>query len=198
MHILQAGSFRMLYEDGFLRYLESGESEILRRIYFALRDENWATIALVISNEQIQSDDRSFEIAYDADNVEHGGKIFHWHVRITGTSDGEVNFVIDGTCLKKFRKNRAGFCVLHPLDGVRNAEVGITDTEGVLHASRFPDLIAANNPFKRIRKMSWSHQKDITRLNLRAMFLKQRTREIGEMDHLKHFVHHSNSPSLLT
>lgn len=156
MRILQAGPCRMLYEDGFLRYLESGSSEILRRIYFALRDENWGTIPLVISNEQIRSDEHSFDISYDAENVEGGNTIFQWHVRITGTSDGQVNFVIDGNCLKKFRKNRAGFCVLHPLDGVRNAQVVITDTKDVRHTARFPDLIAAANPFKQIKKMEWT------------------------------------------
>ena len=40
---LQAGSLNIFYENGFLRQIKQNGTEIVRMIYFALRDHNWGT-----------------------------------------------------------------------------------------------------------------------------------------------------------
>ena len=41
---LRAGPLSLIYEAGDLRYIKWGGREIVRRIYVAVRDRNWATI----------------------------------------------------------------------------------------------------------------------------------------------------------
>ena len=49
---LRAGPLRMVFEGGDLRYIMLGEREIIRRIYAAVRDRNWATVPSEISDLQ--------------------------------------------------------------------------------------------------------------------------------------------------
>ena len=41
---LRTGPLRMIFEQGDLRYVRLGDREILRRVYVAIRDRNWATV----------------------------------------------------------------------------------------------------------------------------------------------------------
>src|SRR5689334_8262477 len=40
---LRAGPVRVKLADGQLRYIRVGDKEIIRRIYFAVRDDHWRT-----------------------------------------------------------------------------------------------------------------------------------------------------------
>src|SRR5947209_744565 len=40
---LRAGPITLKFQDGELRYLRVGEKEIIRRIYFGVRDDQWNT-----------------------------------------------------------------------------------------------------------------------------------------------------------
>jgi len=50
---LKAGKLDLFYEKGFLRYIRSGNFEILRLINHAVRDHNWGTVPLQIFEERI-------------------------------------------------------------------------------------------------------------------------------------------------
>src|SRR5215207_10244193 len=63
---LKAGSVKCVYEEGTLRYIKTGPSEILRMIYVAVRDRNWVTIPYKIEEEEIKMDGHSFSIYYTA------------------------------------------------------------------------------------------------------------------------------------
>ena len=65
MNKLQAGPLSVRYDYGFLRRITYGETEVLRMIYFALRDHNWNTIDLHIENENITINENNFQITYD-------------------------------------------------------------------------------------------------------------------------------------
>jgi len=41
---LKAGELQCLYETGKLRYIRRGETELIRMIYGAVRDDNWGTL----------------------------------------------------------------------------------------------------------------------------------------------------------
>jgi len=41
---LKAGDLSVLYENGTLRYISAGGSELFRMIYPAIRDREWLTI----------------------------------------------------------------------------------------------------------------------------------------------------------
>src|ERR1051326_7054715 len=65
---LRAGPLSLIYEEGDLRYIRLGEHEILRRVYVAVRDRNWGTVAPVLSNVRINAETDSFQIGFDARN----------------------------------------------------------------------------------------------------------------------------------
>jgi len=154
--MLSAGSFQVLYQNGFLRYISLQEHEILRMIYFAFRDENWATLPLEIRNQKLEAEADRFMISYDgfnrnAENVE----VFKWNAVIHGSKDGTITFEISGEALIDIKKNRAGFCILHPVKGSAGQPVQITHPDGKSESGQFPVFVSPDNPFKEIRQMKW-------------------------------------------
>ncbi len=137
---LRAGPLSLVYEYGDLRYVKFGERELLRRIYVAVRDHNWDTIHPVISGLEMQINDASFAIAYTARH-QQGDVDFLWRANISGADDGSIEFCMDGEALSTFRRNRIGFCVLHPMS-CAGEKVTIEHTDGSREESRFPIQIA--------------------------------------------------------
>jgi D-apionolactonase len=152
---LSAGPLTVLYQNGFLRYVRYGETEIVRMIYFALRDENWGTYPSIIENEKMDSYDNHFEINYDCFHERNSERIYHWKVKIAGSAAGEITFEIEGVALETILKNRAGICVLHPIKETAGMPCEIIHSDGSLLTSHFPQWIDPQNPFKNIRTMKW-------------------------------------------
>lgn len=164
--MLHAGAIELLYEDGFIRYLKAGHVEVLRMIYFALRDEHWNTIKPWIEDEHVVVNADSFQIRYRCLNKKDDRDILSWDVVIEGKSDSSVSFEIKGHVLEDLSKNRAGFCVLHPVgEHILGQPVEITHPNGNKTPFRFPVRIEAANPFKDIRNMRWFTGKTWFRLD---------------------------------
>lgn len=161
MRKLRAGPVHLLYEDGFLRRISIGQKEILRMIYFALRDRNWNTLPHHIENEKIIIDDDNFRISYDCFHTEGGVTIMEWKCLIAGRPDGSIVFDIAGVMKETFRKNRAGFCILHPLT-VAGQMCYINHPDGTTTSKEFPRDIAPDNPFKNIQSMKWAAGPEVT------------------------------------
>jgi hypothetical protein len=153
--LIHFGKLCLLYDNGFVRYIRTGEIEIVRNIYFALRDNNWTTAPFERTDERILVTPKNFEISYTAINVVEGKEVFRWHVKINGNDLGDVEFAIDGDCLLPYNRNRAGICVLHPIRDTRGKEVYITRPDGSMYKSSFPTTINPHQPFFDIQKMSW-------------------------------------------
>ena len=113
VHELRAGSLTALLDGIDLRYVRLGSLETVRRVYVALRDQNWNTIPGQYSISRIEQQPESFEVEFDAEHRSHDID-FAWHGTITGTSDGQIRYVMDGVARSDFRYNRIGFCILHP------------------------------------------------------------------------------------
>ena len=155
-HLIQAGALTAEYADGTLRYLKLGSTELLRMIYFALRDEQWGTVPLVITEQDIQTTAEGFTVHYRAQNQRQEKVIVDWECALTGSSDGSVEFRIRGTFRETFRSQRAGFCVLHPLQSTRGQSFTVTTPEGAEVTYRFPTHIAPHQPATNIRAMHWT------------------------------------------
>lgn len=152
---IHAGPIQAFYDKGFLRYIKAEGSEIVRMIYFALRDENWETLPIRIEKEKIQSESESFAIQYEAVNFSSHGDIFQWNCNIKGEKSGEITFEISGEALVDVKKNRAGFCILHPIKESINQPVEIHHPDNTRTNSIFPEYIAPEDPFKLIKSMRW-------------------------------------------
>ena len=137
---LRAGPLSTVFEAGDLRYIRFEDHEILRRVYVAIRDNNWDTILPQLSNIQIEREDDAFRITYDVEN-KHGEVDFFWKGTITGNVDGTITCSMDGEARSTFRRNRIGFCVLHPMS-CAGVPCRIEKIDGAVEESIYPIAIA--------------------------------------------------------
>ena len=110
---LRAGSFTAYLEGADLRDVRLGGVELVRRLYFALRDENWDTIPGTLENLSVDVREDSFQITFDSHH-RNRDLDFRWHGMIRGDGSTNISYTMSGTALSAFRYCRIGFCVLHP------------------------------------------------------------------------------------
>lgn len=152
---LRAGKFSVGYYNGSLRHIRYGDTEIIRNIYTALRDQNWRTYDHTIERESIERGDNHFEIDYDCFYQSEGKRIFEWNVKISGDEDGTISFEVNGKAVTDVLKNRAGICVLHPLNDTVGNECELLHPDGSHSKNIFPINISADNPFKDLSGFRW-------------------------------------------
>jgi hypothetical protein len=158
--MLRAGGLKLLYENGSIRYISAGDTELIRMTYSAVRDENWLTIEPEISDEIIKSGKDWFRITYHA-TYRQKDIDFEAEYKFTG-SDDEITCEFKGCANSTFMKNRIGFCVLHPVDSCKGKVCSIGHPDGSNTSSVFPVNIAPHQPFKNISRMNWSAGKDLS------------------------------------
>ncbi len=89
---LTAGELVLQYENGFLRWIKAEKDEVLRMIYFAVRDENWGTVPGKIINEQINQEENCFAITYEILFQQDEVKML-WKAMIEGNADNSISFI---------------------------------------------------------------------------------------------------------
>ena len=151
----RAGPVELDYENGDIRQLKVGPTEIIRRVYMAVRNHVWDTADCHILKENIKETDKSFEIGYSARYSYKGVEVYEAAVTISGTADGTVDYHVRGKALAEFSRNRIGICVHHPIRECVGRDVTITDPAGHASVSQFPQLISPHQPFLNIRQMHW-------------------------------------------
>ncbi|CAN5489032.1 hypothetical protein BH23BAC1_BH23BAC1_32000 [soil metagenome] len=151
---LNAGPLEVIYENGSLRYISLNGFEVVRMIYSAVRDHNWDTVEPEIKNEKVTDNGDNFFIEYDAE-YRQGEIHFLATYKISGSQEGNIDFEMEGNALSSFRKNRVGFCILHPIKECVGRVCEITEPDGEKYISKFPELISPHQPFKNIKAMRW-------------------------------------------
>lgn len=141
---LHAGPVAMDLEGIDLRFVEIDGVEIVRRLYMAVRDQNWGTPPPRVSDFVLDDGGDHFRVTFRAEHV--AGEVdFSWTGEIAGDRDGTITYSLDGEVRRPFRKNRIGFCLLHPMT-LAGDEVEIVTPEGVV-SSEFPETIMPDQPF---------------------------------------------------
>ncbi len=156
---LKAGQLELVYENGSIRWIRLGNSEIVRMIYSAVRDRNWGTIEPIIEEEITEIKPDSFDIrlrvAYHAHHIHF---VANYH--ISGESN-RIRFEMNGTAQTDFLKNRIGFCVLHPIRECAGKSAKVVHPDGSSSEFIFPECISANQPVKNVSSMSWEPKSGI-------------------------------------
>jgi hypothetical protein len=154
--VLQAGPLTMSFEpqSAFLRHIRLGDHEVVRAIYAAIRDENWATISpqIAIHEQEIKAD--SFRIAFDA-ICRRGHIDYLWKGSVTGDAAGRVRFTFEGEARSDFQRNRIGLCILHPIVECAGKPVTVEHSDGRAELGVFPGDIAPHQPFLDIKSISY-------------------------------------------
>ena len=151
--MLRAGPLTAELENGNLRYVRYRGVEVLRAIAFLVRDKNWATYGAALDNLKVGQGPDSFTVSYDA-LCRDAAQALRYCATITGRADGALSFAVEGEAVSDFVTNRAGFIVLHPLDGVAGAPVEVTHTDGAVERTTFPRLISPSQPIFDIRALA--------------------------------------------
>ena len=142
---LRAGPFSLVLEQGDIRYVRYGEAEVLRRVYLAVRDRNWRTPPLSVSNLEVTSEERSFRASY-LGRFQHQDIDFQAQVTIEGDDDGTLRFAFEGEALSIFQRNRLGICVLHPIETCAGRPFQARKTDGSSEFGTLPREISPHQP----------------------------------------------------
>ena len=148
---LRAGPLELLFgEEGDLRRIRLGGLEVVRRIYFAVRDRNWNTIPARITGLRLADSGDSFDVRFRA--VHESGEIgFEWQVHIRGAGDGVIRYEAGGRATTSFLRNRIGLCVHHPLRECAGLKVRIDGRE-----AEFPRMVSPHQVFQDFRRMRYT------------------------------------------
>mgnify|MGYP007080181028 CR=1 FL=1 len=151
------GPLSFLFADGQLLYLRIGDVEVLRRIYFAVRDERWVTVPSAVFDEEIEVSEDAIQLR--CLGVHESAEIcFQWRAEISvaRTPDGvNVKFSASGQPETDFLSNRIGLCVLHPIEGYRGRRATVVAVDGGRSEAVFPDDIAPHAPFSNVRELHY-------------------------------------------
>ncbi|HET6248262.1 MAG TPA: hypothetical protein VFE47_11235 [Tepidisphaeraceae bacterium] len=135
---LRAGPIRVKLEDGQLRYLYVGDKEIVRRIYFGVRDGNWGTALPTFTKMDVEKSEDHFTVSMAA-NCKMDAVDISWTGVIIGSADGKITFQATGTPNADFQSNRIGLCVLF---GVHSLAKQAFQTDGPIANTVFPVLVS--------------------------------------------------------
>lgn len=151
---LENGNLRCLWhpDESHLRHIQIGGVEILRGVYFAVRDANWGTVVPSVQ-------DTGFEKASDGWRL---WQDLHWRegpvdfegrleVKVLGTR--QMQFCFEGRALSDFDSNRIGFLILHPAE-CAGGSVAVEKSGGGVEGGIFPSDIAPWQPFSDIRAIT--------------------------------------------
>jgi D-apionolactonase len=152
---LRAGPLSLFFDPhtGWIRYLRAGRSEVLHGIYCAVRDTEWRTVLPRISglSADVQAD--SFTLAFNAECIAREVD-YLWHGTICGSSDGRVEFRMEGEARSFFFANRIGLCVLHPVSGCCGTPFTCLRTDDTQSAGEFPVAISPHQPVKDVASIA--------------------------------------------
>lgn len=157
---LKAGAINCLYESGNLRYIYAGNTELLRKIYGAVRNQHWDTIPFIIRDEKITVHENSFKISYTAIYGDEQ-PIYKSDFIIEGRPGNSISFSMKGTAIANFYRNRIGLCALQPIQKNAGKSMEVSRPDGSVYYPVLPELISPTLPVVAIRQLKWSPEKDV-------------------------------------
>ena len=155
---LTAGGLSCTFAAGEMRDVCWHGMEVVQRLYVAVRDHDWGTVPLVLDDVQIVRDREGFRVTFTATHHADTPEpiAFRWHGAFVGTADGTLTATMDGAAEITFRRNRIGWCVLHPPETCAGQPCTVTHPDGTTTDAPFPALIAPHQPFVDIRQMAYT------------------------------------------
>ncbi len=143
---LDAFGVTALIEDGALRCIRFRGREVVRLIDMPIRDADWGTCPVV--TESAGGSHRGFTRSFQTVDGAVAG-IFDVEVEAAGEGARLVAELVL-TPLRDTVVNRAGFVVLHPLEGVAGRPLEVRHSDGRREALCFPARIAPGQPVRDI------------------------------------------------
>ena len=151
--LLKAGPLTVELDAGNLRYIRHEGHEAIRAISYVVRDQFWGTFNPEIRDLEVEETADRFTVTYSA-SCSGDGQRFDYHARITGNADGTLRFDGIGTPETDFLTNRTGFVVLHGAAGTSGHPAEVSEVDGRVVETRFPEVIDPKQPIMNIRALT--------------------------------------------
>jgi len=147
------GPLSFLLEREGVRGLSWRGIEVVRAISAPLRDENWGTIRPQNIREEVDKTSSSFRVTRHAEFL--GGQLGTETV-FAFSADGTVVCTFALSAGADVRVNRAGFTILHPVNGIAGGGLRVRHGSGAGEEMEFPTYISPAQPIFDI--VGLSHQ----------------------------------------
>lgn len=153
MEELHAGPVRCRFADGELRYLKIGPTEIVRRVFFAVRSKTWDTPYPKFAKSKVTKTENSFLIELEAE-IERpmtgydSDAGYRWSGKIEGHADGTITFWASGEPSRDFVSNRIGLCILFGSPEASERPYQLVGADGAKRPGVFPKLVNAPLTFE--------------------------------------------------
>ena len=137
------GALAFAIDSVALRTLTWRGVEVVRAISWPVRDSNWITLPQEIKSEAFDEANGAAVYALEFTAVDG---LLECSLRIEAKAEGSVHAELEMKAVEDFRTNRAGFTVLHPVNGVAGEPLSIVHSDGRVEESAFPYLISPGQP----------------------------------------------------
>ena len=138
---LNAGPVRLKFANGQLRYLRVNGREVLRRVYFAVRDARWDTVPANFESIDVQSGAEEFTVKLRARCLNEIADV-DWNGRIEGRADGFITFDVEWEPRADLEYPRIGICVLYGAETLAGRDYELVHADGKTAQQSFPNLIS--------------------------------------------------------
>ncbi|NQT20605.1 MAG: PQQ-binding-like beta-propeller repeat protein [Planctomycetes bacterium] len=139
---LTAGPISMKFQDGELRYLRAGGREIVRRIYFAVRDNRWDTVMPELKRIDVKKHEAGgFTINMQA-VCKNDIADYRWSGKIEGAPDGKITFSASGQAASDFRSPRVGICVLYGAESLAGQKFEVINEKDEAAEGVFAEMVS--------------------------------------------------------
>ena len=144
---LKTGPLELALDGADLRYVRFAGTEIVRRLYPAVRDEQWATPEATLKPAIVTGYEDRIEIRVDG-SFRHDAIALDWIADIDRARDGTLRYRLQATAKSDFSYNRFGLCLLQPLAGFVGSQRALEGPGG----RRGGDADRADRPAGRRRR----------------------------------------------
>lgn len=141
---ITVGPLSFLKSADGLRRMSWHGVEVIRAIAWPIRDVNWGTYPATLLDEELELTDQrcTGRVRFSVDE----GRLI---CDLTYVAEASGSFRADLTMTPQgdpFCTNRAGFTVLHPIQGVAGQPLRVTHSDGRIEETVFPALISPGQP----------------------------------------------------
>lgn len=135
-----AGGLTASFVDGDLRDVRWHGSQVIQRVYMAVRDRMWNTIPATLSNTTLVQTQTRFAIEFDAVN-QYGEIDLDWHGRIEGLADGSLSYTWSGRAVRAFEYCKIGLNLHHARDPYLDTPFTIRTRQGLVSGTFDADIV---------------------------------------------------------
>ncbi len=141
--LVEVGALTCRLDGESVRTVAWNGIEVVRAIAWPVRDQSWITLPQKTESESLDvvGNEARYELAF---SVADGG--LQCRLSAVFASTGSIRVDLNMIATRDFDTNRAGFTLLHPVEGVAGEKLDILHSDGALEHSLFPRLISPAQP----------------------------------------------------